>query len=177
MSTPNQLRGAPFGSEMKVDRTILTRTGLEISRVGLGFANAHTISHPADRELLIRRALDLGITHFDTSRFYDEGLSEVVLGRVLKASRSAVTIGSKFGLLPTPWVGSMGAAAPVCRKARGLFSKLRLIAYPKRSYTRATMQKSLQDSLRALKPITSTSMCCTRRWRAGDRTTISLRNW
>ena len=145
----SNLTSAISAPETKVARTVLKRSGLEISRVALGFAHAHTFPQ-ADREALIRRALDLGITHFDTSRFYSDGLSEEVLGRALKANRSAVTIGTKFGLIPTPVIASAGAAAPILRKARGLLSKLKVMPYPKRSYTRGTMQKSLHDSLRAL---------------------------
>jgi aryl-alcohol dehydrogenase-like predicted oxidoreductase len=136
---------------MAIDKTNLARTGLEISRIGLGLANTHTMSHASDRERLILRALDMGITHFDTARFYSDGLSEVTLGKVLRQNRHSITIATKFGLIPTPLIGSLGIAAPLFRKARSALSKLGLIQYPKRSYTRATLQQSLHASLRALK--------------------------
>ncbi len=131
-------------------KTTLPRSSLEVSRVGLGLANMHQLA-PADRKALIHRALDLGITHFDTARFYSDGLSEVALGSALQGIRDRVTITTKFGLIPTPLIGSLGALAPPLRKARSLLSKLGLLTYPKRSYTRGTLQKSLQASLRALK--------------------------
>ena len=142
-------RLSPTGHAM-AERTRLPRTGLEISRIGLGLAHMHTL--PAeDRAKLIHRALDLGITHFDTSRFYSDGLSESVLGDVLGKNRSSITIATKFGLLPTPLIASAGIAATPLRKVRSLLNKLHLVPYPRRSYTPETMRKSLHASLRALK--------------------------
>jgi aryl-alcohol dehydrogenase (NADP+) len=50
---------------------------------------------------VIRHALDLGITHFDTADFYSQGASEEVLGAALKkfgVAREKVVISSKVGL-------------------------------------------------------------------------------
>ena len=106
-------------------RTHLTRSGLEMSRIGLGLANMHLLSHQADRERLIKRAFDLGITHFDTARFYGDGLSETTLGKFLPENRAAVTIATKFGLLPTPLIGSLGILAPPFRKGALLTQQTR----------------------------------------------------
>jgi aryl-alcohol dehydrogenase-like predicted oxidoreductase len=134
-----------------VGRTHLTRSRLELSRIGLGLANMHLLSREADRVRLIKRAFDLGITHFDTARFYGDGMSETTLGRFLPKNRGAITIATKFGLLPTPLIGSLGNFAPPFRKARSLLNKLGIVPYPRRSYTRETLRKSLEASLRALK--------------------------
>ncbi len=45
----------------------------------------------------IHRALDLGITFFDTSNVYGTGHSERVLGQALGARRAGVVIATKFG--------------------------------------------------------------------------------
>jgi aryl-alcohol dehydrogenase-like predicted oxidoreductase len=45
----------------------------------------------------IRRALDLGITFFDTADVYGGGHSEEVLGRALRGHRHEVIIATKFG--------------------------------------------------------------------------------
>lgn len=47
----------------------------------------------------IRRALDLGITFFDTADVYGCGRSERVLGRALSGRRDEVVVTTKFGLL------------------------------------------------------------------------------
>ena len=67
----------------------LGNTGLRVSRVCLGMMSfgAHE-SRPwalpeADAEPIVRRAVEGGITFFDTADVYNGGQSEVVTGRVL----------------------------------------------------------------------------------------------
>jgi len=45
----------------------------------------------------LRRALELGITFFDTADVYGAGHSEMVLGRALAAHRDEVVLATKFG--------------------------------------------------------------------------------
>jgi D-threo-aldose 1-dehydrogenase len=131
-------------------QTVLPRSQLPVSRIGLGLAHLQLMTAP-ERQRLIERALELGITHFDTARFYGDGLSERTLAQTLGARRKQVTIATKFGLLPTPLIGSLdGRAAWAARKARSLLHKLHIHAYPQRSYTRQTMERALAQSLRAL---------------------------
>lgn len=141
---------AADGRRLRTDRTVLPRCGLEVSRLGLGLAHLHLMT-PEQRRRLIERALELGITHFDTARFYGDGLSETTLGQVLGTRRAGLTIASKFGLLPTPFIARAGLAAMPLRKLRSLLKKLRLVPYPMRSYTARTMRGALEDSLRALR--------------------------
>ncbi len=85
-------------------------TGIEVSAMGLG---GWAIGGPTrwagkpvgwgevdDDESIqaIRRALDLGITIFDTAAVYGAGHSERVLGRSLAGHRDEVTISTKFGI-------------------------------------------------------------------------------
>jgi aryl-alcohol dehydrogenase-like predicted oxidoreductase len=137
-------------STLCANKTTLPRSGIEISRIGLGLAHTHLLS-VADRQRLLQRALELGITHFDTARLYADGMSEVWLGEFVRGNRDKISITTKFGLLPTPFIGSMGVAAQPLRKARAVLNKLGVRRYPQRSYTRETLRKSLHASLRALK--------------------------
>ena len=52
----------------------------------------------AEAERLLRRALDLGVTMFDTAALYGFGANETLLGRVLKDQRSKFTLASKGGM-------------------------------------------------------------------------------
>src|SRR5512140_3274407 len=81
----------------------LGSTGLKVSRLCLG---AMTYGTPEWRQWVlpeeasrpfIRRALDLGITFFDTADMYSLGMSEQVLGRALKeyAARDQVVVATK----------------------------------------------------------------------------------
>lgn len=88
----------------------LGRSGIDTSAMGLG---CWAIGGPAwleskpigwgavdDAESIraIRRALDLGITFFDTAPAYGAGHSERILGQALAGRRHEVTIATKFGL-------------------------------------------------------------------------------
>jgi aryl-alcohol dehydrogenase-like predicted oxidoreductase len=50
-----------------------------------------------ESEAAIRRALDLGVTFFDTSDVYGTGHSESVLGQALAGRRDEVVLATKFG--------------------------------------------------------------------------------
>ena len=52
----------------------------------------------ADAERLLLRALDLGVTMFDTAALYGFGANETLVGRVLKDHRSKFTLASKGGM-------------------------------------------------------------------------------
>ena len=62
-------------------------------------------------ERIIHRALDLGLTWFDTANVYNDGESERVLGRALKGRRAAAQIATKCGIgkLPGPREGLSAA--------------------------------------------------------------------
>ncbi len=73
-----------------------------VSAVGLGCMNlSHAYGVPPAREhaaAVLRRALDLGITFFDTAALYGFGANETLLGEVLAEHRSAFTLASKCGM-------------------------------------------------------------------------------
>ncbi len=54
-------------------------------------------SAESDRLAAVRRALELGVTFFDTAPTYGDGASENLLGRALKADRDRVAIATKVG--------------------------------------------------------------------------------
>lgn len=81
----------------------LGRTGLKVSRICLGTMTYGTpkwrewVLSEEDSRPFIRRALELGITFFDSADMYSLGASEEVLGRALKdyAKRDQVVIATK----------------------------------------------------------------------------------
>jgi aryl-alcohol dehydrogenase-like predicted oxidoreductase len=87
----------------------LGANGKVVSALGLGcwaiggpfYRGAEPLGYGAvdDHESLraMRRALDLGVTLFDTSDFYGCGHSERLLARALPARRDGLTIVTKFG--------------------------------------------------------------------------------
>jgi aryl-alcohol dehydrogenase-like predicted oxidoreductase len=63
-----------------------------VGGTGWGATSAET-----DRLAAVDRALELGITFFDTAPTYGDGASEILLGRALKADRDRVAIATKVG--------------------------------------------------------------------------------
>ena len=60
----------------------------------------------------VRRALELGVTFFDTADVYGAGHSERVLGRALAGHRDEVVIATKFGYTFDPGSGRSPARTP-----------------------------------------------------------------
>ena len=75
----------------------LGRSGLRVSSIGLGCNNFGGRIDEAATKLVIHKALDLGITLFDTADVYgDRGGSELVMGRLLGDDRKRVVLATKF---------------------------------------------------------------------------------
>jgi aryl-alcohol dehydrogenase-like predicted oxidoreductase len=70
-------------------------SGLKVSAIGLGCNNFGWLIDAEASTKVIDRALDLGITFFDTADMYGE--SEVVLGKALGSRRTGVVVATKFG--------------------------------------------------------------------------------
>ncbi len=65
------------------------RTGLDVSALGFGCGAVGGLLIKGDRKEMVRvvaRAVELGITYFDTARSYGDGMSETNLGLVLEAA-------------------------------------------------------------------------------------------
>ena len=76
----------------------LGRSGLRVSAIGLGCNNFGGRIDLAGTRKVIRKALDLGITLFDTADVYgNRGGSEDEMGQVLGDERKRIVLASKFG--------------------------------------------------------------------------------
>src|SRR5436189_3245702 len=81
----------------------LGRTGLEVSLLGYGagaVGGLFTKGAAEDQERAVARAIEAGINYFDTAALYGNGESERNLGRVLKALKADVVVGTKVRLSP-----------------------------------------------------------------------------
>jgi aryl-alcohol dehydrogenase-like predicted oxidoreductase len=74
----------------------------EVTAIGLGCMNlSHGYGPPQPRdqaERVIRRALELGVTHFDTAALYGFGANEQLIGSILGSRPDNVIVASKCGL-------------------------------------------------------------------------------
>jgi aryl-alcohol dehydrogenase-like predicted oxidoreductase len=83
-----------------MQRTTIDGTGIEVSRLALGTGSLHHLIRGSQRRWLFDHAAALGITHFDTSPYYGDGLAESDLGSWLRGRRATFTVTSKIGLYP-----------------------------------------------------------------------------
>ncbi len=81
-----------------LEKRKLGPSSLEVSLVGLGTNNfGGRMAVDAARPVIFK-ALDVGVTHFDTADIYGgSGGSETIIGEVLGARRKEVTLATKFG--------------------------------------------------------------------------------
>ncbi len=107
----------------------LGRSGPEVSAVGLGCMGMSAFYGGADEAqsiAVIHRALDLGVTLFDTAEMYGPHTNEVLLGKALKDRRDEAFIATKFGINRQPDGSAItdGSPANVRRAVEGSLSRL-----------------------------------------------------
>jgi aryl-alcohol dehydrogenase-like predicted oxidoreductase len=77
----------------------LGKSGLQVSVVGLGCNNFGMRVDAAQTQAVVRRALEEGVTLFDTADIYGgRGKSEEMLGQALGDRRKDAIVASKFGM-------------------------------------------------------------------------------
>lgn len=89
-----------------MEKRKLGQSSIEVSVVGVGCNNfGRRIHDVATARAVVDRAIDLGITLFDTADVYGNGTSESFLGETIGKRRSQVAIATKFG-----WGSPSGAS-------------------------------------------------------------------
>ncbi len=103
--------------------------GPEVSAIGLGCMGMSAFYGGADEGQsidVIHRALDLGVTLFDTAEMYGPHTNEVLLGKALKGRRDQAFIATKFGINRQTDGSAVtdGSPANVRRAVEGSLSRL-----------------------------------------------------
>jgi len=98
-----------------MEQRTLGKSGLLVSLVGLGCNNFGGRTGAEQSRKVIEKALDLGITLFDTADIYgdkggEKGGSETILGQVLGARRKDIVLATKFGM-PMDDAGTLKGAS------------------------------------------------------------------
>lgn len=84
-----------------MEKRAFGRTGLRLGALGFGCGAVGALmvrGSAADQERAAARAIDVGVNYFDTAPDYGSGESERVLGRVLRALKADVVVGTKVRL-------------------------------------------------------------------------------
>ena len=89
-----------------LERKTLGKSGIEVTRVGLGCASLGGMYGDIPEEQayeVVRRALSLGINVIDTAPLYGYGKSEIRIGRAVQGrNRSDFVLATKVGRLLVP---------------------------------------------------------------------------
>jgi aryl-alcohol dehydrogenase-like predicted oxidoreductase len=79
--------------------------GLQVSQQGLGCMGMSAFYGSDDEKesrATLERALELGVTFWDTAEMYGQGANEELIARVLGDRRDQIVLATKFGVVPDP---------------------------------------------------------------------------
>jgi aryl-alcohol dehydrogenase-like predicted oxidoreductase len=83
----------------------LGKSGLHVSRMGLGCMGMSEFYGPADEaesRATLEMAVDRGVSLLDTADFYGAGKNEELLSDILQRRRKEIVLATKFGILRDP---------------------------------------------------------------------------
>ena len=78
-----------------MDYRLLGRTGVRVSPLCLGTMNFGGVTNEEDSLRIIHEALEAGINFVDTANVYNDGQSEVIVGKALRDRRDRVVLATK----------------------------------------------------------------------------------
>lgn len=137
----------------------LGKTGIEVSAIGLGCQSLGGGLYYRSRRAstaLVQRAVDEGITLFDTSDHYSQGLSEQWLGEAIRGRRHKVVLATKAGTRYTPFGYFAGLARPALRPFSRLLQPFKLslhrmrAAQKRQDFSPEYLHRAVEASLKRL---------------------------
>jgi aryl-alcohol dehydrogenase-like predicted oxidoreductase len=87
--------GMAAGQKQKIPQRQLGKTGVSVPILAVGGGSAFMAMSDEEEERFLWRALELGLTYWDTAHSYGNGGSETRMGRVLKTERKRVFLATK----------------------------------------------------------------------------------
>jgi aryl-alcohol dehydrogenase-like predicted oxidoreductase len=87
--------GMAAGQKQKIPQRQLGKTGFSVPILAVGGGSAFMAMSDEEAERFLWRALELGLTYWDTAHSYGNGGSETRMGRVLKTERKRVFLATK----------------------------------------------------------------------------------
>jgi len=140
----------------------LGNNGLDVSAIGLGcMGMSWSYSPIPDRNEMVavlRAAVELGVTFFDTAEVYGPHVNEALLGEALAPFRNEVVIATKFGWAPgaegeTRWSRLDSRPEHVARVVEGSLTRLRVEAIDLYYQHRVDPEVPIEDVAGAVKDL------------------------
>jgi len=129
----------------------LGTTGLEVSRLCLGTMTMGDQTDEAESIRIIHRALEGGVTFFDTAEVYAEGRSEEIVGKALQGHRDRAVIATKVRARPGAPLWKIDLSrCHILEAVEGSLRRLRVEAIDLYQVHRFDPWTPLEETLRAL---------------------------
>src|ERR1700735_5186998 len=142
----------------RMQKRTLGTQGLTVSELGLGcmgMSFAYGASDEAESIATIHRAIDLGITFFDTAEIYGPLTNEVLVGKAIAGRRDGLIIATKFGFTfgEGRQRGLDGSPANVKRAAEGSLKRLNIDAIDLLYQHRRDPNVPIEETVGAMKDL------------------------
>jgi aryl-alcohol dehydrogenase-like predicted oxidoreductase len=140
----------------------LGKSNLEVSALGLGCMGMSSgFGPPSDRAEMIkviRKAVELGYTFFDTAEVYGAHHNEILVGEALESFKGKVVIATKFGFEPDPnqggaWMGLNSKPAHIREVVEGSLKRLRVDAIDLLYQHRVDPNTPIEDTAGAVRDL------------------------
>jgi aryl-alcohol dehydrogenase-like predicted oxidoreductase len=140
----------------------LGKSGLEVSALGLGCMRMSFGDKPADKQEMmdfLHKAVDRGVTFFDTAEVYGPFTNEELVGEALEPFKGQVVIATKFGFKhdankgPGPMTGLDSRPEQIKRVAEASLKRLRVEAIDLFYQHRIDPQVPIEDVAGAVKDL------------------------
>ena len=127
------------------------KSGLRVSEIGLGCNNFSARLDFEGSRAVVNKALDLGITLFDTADVYGNTGSESFLGRLLGDRRMDIVLATKFAMQIGPDARNQGASRGyIMRAAEASLARLQTDWIDLYQVHMPDSQTPIEETLRAL---------------------------
>ncbi|HET9434256.1 MAG TPA: aldo/keto reductase, partial [Chitinophagaceae bacterium] len=146
--------------KVKMPTRKLGKSGLEVSALGLGcMGMSFGLGPAADKKemiTLIRKAVEKGITFFDTAEVYGPFTNEELVGEALEPFKGQVVIATKFGWKPNAegkWIELDSRTAHIREVAEASLKRLRIDAIDLFYQHRVDLNVPIEDVAGAVKDL------------------------
>ena len=145
-----------------MEKRLLGKSGIEVSALGLGCMGMSigygTVPGKAEMTALIRKAVEQGVSFFDTAEVYGPFVNEELVGEALVPFKGKVAIATKFGFAPaqgdtTRWTNLNSRPEHIKAVAEASLKRLKVDAIDLFYQHRVDLEVPIEDVAGAVKDL------------------------